>query len=138
MKPIALGAVLLVMLVMAMPVKAAPLFSGTDSADYDVLGVQPYTIPGTSSVVMVIQSRYPKTGDFVVMVRSLAAHTNRKLIAEVRFKDGEEKVPYASWLDSCFVADGSLCNQKPGHAEQLSLAKLLDKVVSIIKQHPLS
>jgi hypothetical protein len=137
MKHISVGAVLLFMAAMAAPGYASPLFSGTDSMDYDVIGVRPYVIQGTNSPVMLIQSRYPKTGDYVVMLRSMAAATNKQLIAEVRFRDGEqEQEPYATWLDSCFVNDGTLCNQKPGHAEKLTLANLLEKVANIIKNHP--
>ena len=139
MKLISAVAVLLFMLAMAVPATASPLFSGTDSSEHDVLSVRPYVIHGTDSLVMLIQSRYAKTREYVVMLRSMAAATNKKLIAEVRFKDGEEdKEPYASWLDSCFVNDGSLCNHNPGHPESLPLAKLLEKINTIIKTHPLS
>ncbi|HKI96909.1 MAG TPA: hypothetical protein VKB51_00410 [bacterium] len=133
MKPILIFAVLLGL---AAPAIASPLFSGTDSADYDVIGVKTYAIQGTSALVMLIQSRYIKSRDYVVVLRSLAPATNRKLIAEVRFHDGdEEREPYAVWLDSCFAQDGTICNDKPPLAEKTSLAKLIEQIQTIYKTH---
>jgi hypothetical protein len=126
-----------VLLLLAVPASASPLFSGTDSLDYDVIGVQTYAIQGTGTLVLLIQARAVGTHDYVVTLRSLATATNKKLIAEVRFKDGQENgEPYASWLDACFVQDGSICNDRPAHAEKLTLAKLIEKIGTIFKHHP--
>jgi len=139
MKPILVGGMVLLSLCLALPALGSPLFSGTDSADHDVISARPYAIRGTNALVMLIQSRYAKTRDYVVMLRSMAASTNKKLIAELRFHDGdEEKEPYAVWMDSCFVHDGTLCNGNPGLKEPMRLSELLNKINTIIRNHPMS
>jgi hypothetical protein len=112
-----------------------PLFSGADSVDHDVIGTRTYSIQGSTALVLLIRSRAIQSHDYVVMLRSLDPNSNRALIAEARFKDGdEEKEPYAVWLDSCFVADGSICNKEPALKEHLTLAKLIEKIETIYKR----
>jgi len=118
-----------------LPAQAVPLFSGTDSADYDVIATRMVSITGTSALVLLIQSRAVRTKDYVVTLRSLAPESNRALIAEARFRDGQEEgEPYAVWLDSCFAADGTLCNGSPPVQERLTLAKLIEKIESIYQR----
>ena len=124
-----------VLLCLALPASAVPLFSGADSADQDVIGSRTYSINGSTAMVLLIQSRAVVSHDYVVTLRSLDPNSNRALIAEARFKDGqEEQEPYAVWLDSCFVADGSICNKEPARLEHLTLAKLIEKIETIFKR----
>lgn len=119
----------------ALPVLASPLFSGADSADHDVMSVKAFAIDGTKASVMLIQSRAIGSHDYVVLLRSMAAESAKELIAEVRFKDGQEEgEPYAVWMDACFVVDGSICNERPGQRQELTLKTLLRKIETIMRR----
>ena len=82
--------------------------SGKTTEDHVPFPSDPMTVPETDVLLQVVFWAEDRTGE---EVRSVQFFATKQFIAEVRYRPGED-VPYAVYINSCFLRDGTICPER--------------------------